>query len=98
MDIVIAAPVAGGRVGAAVSSERLRYVPAQARDVPPLEPEGTDLQIWKYEAYGQVFAIAFAGKANKPLWHNSFGTSDSRRQARIDATIESRKSGLEWKT
>lgn len=72
------------------------YLPKEVRDTEPVNPEGTDLAIWKYE-YGDKFvAIAFAGKSNKPLWHNSFRT-EAARERHIDETIADRKSRFQWK-
>lgn len=80
--------------------QREHYLPPEAKDQKPLEPEGTDLQIWTWE--GDVrgakrpYGIAFAGKANKPLWHYAFGSEGSRSEE-IKKTIEHRKQYLESK-
>lgn len=69
------------------------YVPKEVRDKPPLVPEGTDLAIWTYEGSGPdqgYYAVAFAGKANKPLWHHRFRDEQSR-QRKIDETTKARK-------
>ena len=77
--------------------ERKHYIPP---DVPTeiVDPQGTDVEIVKYESAknGKLFGIAFAGKSNKPLWHYSFRTEESR-QKQIDETIESRKKHMEFK-
>jgi hypothetical protein len=75
---------------------RPSYLPPGVRDTPPETPSGTDLAIWKWEEHGRLFAIAFAGRANKPLWHYSF-RSDAHRQKRIDETIVQRKAHLKAK-
>lgn len=89
----------------ALTLPRPSYLPPEARDTKPIEPEGTDLAIWVWEKEydtplkGKVlrlFGIAFAGKANKPLWHHSF-KDESSRQRLIDETIKNRKSLLEYK-
>lgn len=79
---------------------RPAYLPPEARDKAPFVPEGTDLAIWTWESEGLrgtvYYGIAFAGKANKPLWHYQF-RSEASRQKQIDDTIESRKSSLAYK-
>jgi hypothetical protein len=76
--------------------ERRHFLPPAARDKAPLEPDGTDLQIWTWESGGAIYGIAFAGKANKPLWHLRF-MSEGRRDQMIKETIESRKRSIETK-
>lgn len=80
---------------------RSSYLPPQARGTDPITPEGTDLAIWKYESPNSsgaevFYAIAFAGKANKPLWHHWY-RNEAQRQRAIDDTIESRLKTLEFK-
>ena len=79
---------------------RPSYLPAEARDKAPIVPEGTDLAIWTWESEGksgtQYHGIAFAGKANKPLWFYRF-RSEAHRQREIDDTIERRKSHFKRK-
>jgi hypothetical protein len=71
------------------------YVP---KDVPveQVTPEGTDLDIRIYEKNGQLFGVAFAGRANKPLWNYRF-----RDRAQLDREIaeavESRKSHMDYR-
>jgi len=72
------------------------YLPPDVRDTDPVNPEGTDLAIWKYEYGNKFVAIAFQGRANKPLWHYNF-KSDSSREAYIREAIENRKSQLQQK-
>lgn len=83
------------------------YLPAQLRGTPPtLTPEGTDLAIYSWDSeidsprYGRVtryHAVAFYGKANKPLWNYVFGTAAAR-QAEIEGTIEGRRKTVAYKT
>lgn len=83
--------------------ERIFYLPAHMRDVPPLTPSGTDLEIWTWEderksqKTGEMVktfhGIAFAGKAGKPLWHHWFGTAASRMKMITDS-IASRKAHI----
>lgn len=80
---------------------RESYLPPKARGTDPLLPEGTDLAIWKYEDVGSAgvvrpYAIAFAGKQSKPLWHHVFRTEDQR-ENEINETISARKRTLEYK-
>jgi len=75
---------------------RPSYLPPEVRGKDPLIPEGTDLAIWSWEANDAFYAIAFAGKANKPLWNYRFRTED-RRQKQIDETIKDRKAVLKYK-
>ncbi len=84
---------------------RPSYLPPEVRGKDPITPEGTDLAIWTWDQEidtplkGRItryYGIAFAGKANKPLWHYNFRNEDSR-QREIDETIRKRKSFLERK-
>lgn len=79
---------------------RPAYLPPEVRGQDPMVPEGTDLAIWSWEretARGPVpCAIAFAGKANKPLWNYSF-RSEAQRQSQIEETIKDRKALLKYK-
>lgn len=77
------------------------YLPPEARGTKPLTPEGTDLAIWLWEGTGRdgrekPYGIAFAGKANKPLWHYSF-RSESERARTVEETIKSRRRTVEYK-
>ena len=84
----------------AITFGREFYLPPEARDKDPEIPEGTDLAVWRYEGQTRggprYYAIAFAGKQGKPLWHHAF-RSEAERQRYIDQTIESRKGTLERK-
>lgn len=79
---------------------RESYLPQQARGKDPILPEGTDLAIWTYEVESskgvKPYAIAFAGKQSKPLWHYAF-RNEADRDRSIKETIASRKSVLEDK-
>jgi len=92
--------VAGQREAAAPST--FRYVPPQARDKAPVDPEGTDVAAWTYEVpdtRGRIiyYAIAFVGKQSKPIWHHSFGTRENDRDNAIRELIESRKERIKSK-
>lgn len=85
---------------------RSSYLPSHMRDVPPLTPSGTDLEIWTWEderrspKTGEMvktyYGIAFAGKAGKPLWHHWFGTAASRLDM-IKRSIAGRQAHLKWR-
>lgn len=84
---------------------RPSYLPPEVRGKDPIVPEGTDLAIWTWEAEkdtpqkGRItmyYGIAFAGKANKPLWHHWF-SSEASRQREIDQTVDGRRRHLERK-
>jgi hypothetical protein len=85
--------------------QREHYLPPEVRDKPPLIPEGTDLAIWTWDGERKgpqgsrpvFYGIAFAAKANKPLWNYAFGT-ESNRNEEIRKTIEIRKHIIERKT
>ena len=72
---------------------RPSYLPPEARGTDPMVPEGTDLAFWTWESNGIPYGIAFAGKAQKPLWHYRF-RNESDRQRRIDETTEDRRKAL----
>jgi hypothetical protein len=60
-------------------------------------PEGTDLEIITYESgKGMLNAVAFQGRAKKPLW-NYYFRSESQRRKRIEDTIAARERHLERK-
>lgn len=85
----------------ALTIPREYHLPKEVRDKTPIVPEGTDLMIWTWESQGPVgdpvpYGIAFAGKANKPLWHYRF-RSEAERNRRIEETIKSRKLTLKYK-
>lgn len=71
------------------------YVPKDI-EVEQITPEGTDLDIRAYQQNGVWYGVAFAGKANRPLWNYRF-----RDRAQLDRKIEeevaSRKSVMEYK-
>lgn len=85
--------------------EREHYLPPEVRSEKPLVPEGADLEIWTWDGSHQTprggevpvfYGIAFAGKANKPLWNYIFRT-DANRAEEIRKTIEVRKQFLDSK-
>jgi hypothetical protein len=97
-DLVLISRVAS-RFKEAIVFPRETYVPKEYRNKKPLTPEGTDLVIWTWEEPMKGFpdipyGVAFAGKANKPLWNYRF-RNEQERQKRIDETIKSRKYVLE---
>lgn len=76
--------------GRGMFDSRDSYMPAALRGTPPTQqPPGTDLDVWTYESAGALYAIAFAGKAIKPLWHHRF-RNEQARQEYIDTTAEQR--------
>jgi hypothetical protein len=79
------------------SLPRSTYLPPELRDSPPnVDPEGTDLAIWKWESGGRPMAIAFQANGNKPLFYHSF-SNDGQRQRTIDGAIKARKEALAYK-
>lgn len=74
------------------TTPRSSYIP---KDEPTLDrvktPEGLEIWTWERElpASGKTgyFAIAFAGKAQKPLWHYWYPDA-SKRQRQIDSTVD----------
>ena len=54
-------------------------------------PEDVDLEVWKYEKKGSLFGVAFAGRAQKPVWHYRF-RSEGQLQKKIDDSIKTRRS------
>lgn len=75
---------------------RRHYLPQAVQNKAPLVPEGTDLEIWTYEDGDRIYGIAFAGKSNKPLWHNRF-LSESQRDRKIKETADARRRTIETK-
>ena len=78
-----------------------REVRGTERGIAPFTPPGTDLAIYSWESEGhggntRYYAIAFHGRATKPLWHYSF-KSEAERQEQINRTAESRHSGLAYR-
>ena len=61
-------------------------------------PKDIDLEVWTYvsKASGKFMAVAFQGRAQKPLWQYAF-RSESQRKQYIKKSIESRKKSLERK-
>ena len=91
--------------GGRYTTPRPSYLPPEVRGQDPIVPEGTDLAIWAWEKdidtplKGKVtrfYAIAFAGKANKPLWNYVFN-SEASRQKQIDDTVAARRRLFEHK-
>jgi len=70
------------------------YLPPELRGTEPLRPEGTDLAVYTYESHDVPYALVFAGKQTKPLWHHRF-RSEQARQQYIDKTIEDRKARIQ---
>lgn len=71
---------------------RSSYIPKDAPDLKQLDT-GKDigLEIWTYsDGKGRMYGIAFAGKANKPLWHYSF-RNQQQLDKQVQETIEDRK-------
>lgn len=75
---------------------RPAYLPEEVRGQDPMVPEGTDLAVWTWEAAGGFYGIAFAGKAQKPLWHYRF-RNEAHRDRQIRETTESRRQSLDSK-
>lgn len=73
-----------------MQAQRRSFLPPAVRDLPPFKPEGTDLEIWVWDAHDRFYAIAFHGKAGKPLGHFAF-RSDDNRMKWLKEIIESRK-------
>jgi len=84
------------------SMPRSSYIP---KDEPTLQqrkntPEG--LEIWTWEGYSRgqdrvvPYAIAFAGKADKPLWHHSFRDVNGQERM-IQETIKNQESRIKQK-
>ena len=70
---------------------RSSYLPAHLRDQEPIVPEGTDMAVWTWEEGDKLYGIAFAGKAQKPLWYHRF-RDEGQRQRQIEETAASRRS------
>lgn len=75
---------------------RPSYLPEEVRGQDPMVPEGTDLAVWTWESNGVPYGIAFAGKAQKPLWHYRF-RNEADRERRIEETADSRRKALAYK-
>jgi len=65
------------------------YVPKDV-DVEQVTPEGTDLDIRIWEKDGKLFGVAFAGKANRPLWNYRFRDRNQLDQS-IKKSVDERK-------
>lgn len=66
-----------------------------------VDPEGTDLEIYTYETdisgvSAAPIAIAFQGKATKPLWHVRFRDESSRKRY-IEEAIKTRQAQIKGK-
>jgi hypothetical protein len=69
-----------------------RYLPAAVRGTfPNVDPQGTDLSIWSWDENGKHYAIVYAGKQTKPLWHHRFSTPAARTK-HIQDSIDARHS------
>lgn len=75
---------------------RSSYLRPELRDVPPFTPTGTDLEIWAWEENDKIYAIAFQGKSQKPLWNYRFRNREDRLR-RIEQTILGRRASLKGK-
>jgi hypothetical protein len=89
------------RIIDAIAFPREFHLPKEIRGTEPENPEGTDLYVWKYESPGadgkiRYYAVAFVGKANKPLWHTIFRDEQSRQQT-IDKEAENRRRVMDEK-
>jgi hypothetical protein len=71
------------------------YVPKDA-EIEQITPEGTDLDIRAYEKNGVLFAVAFAGKANRPLWNYRF-RDRNQLDKMVEDTASKRRGHMEWK-
>lgn len=82
-----------------VDRVRRSFLPRAVRDqIQPYTPPGTDLAVYSHEitrADGArvYYAVAFQGRAARPLWHHGFRTAEAR-QEYIDQTAEGRHAGL----
>lgn len=67
------------------------YLPGELKgELPNIEPEGTDLSIWSWEdAAGRLFAMAFQGNAQKPLWYHRFRNANDM-QMHVERTVAKR--------
>jgi hypothetical protein len=75
---------------------RSSYIPKTAPDLKQLDVgKDVGLEIWTYsDGKGRMYGMAFAGKANKPLWHYSF-RNQQQLEKQIQDTVESRKSHID---
>lgn len=73
------------------------YLPPEVRGTEPnVDPKGTDLAIWTWGQAGKLRGIAFAGKADKPLWNYTF-RSEAERDHYVNETIERRQHAMKVK-
>jgi hypothetical protein len=70
------------------------YVPRNI-EFEKITPEGTDLDIRVYEQNGVLYGVAFAGKANKPLWNYRF-SNRAQLEKEIEKTTNDRKSHMDF--
>jgi hypothetical protein len=74
-----------------------RFLPPDARGVEPIQPEGTDILIWKYESdvrgTKRPCAIVYMGRSQKPAIHSCY-LSESSRESAIEELVKSRRYAL----
>lgn len=76
---------------------RSSFLPPEIRNTEPnVDPEGTDLAIWKWERGGVLFGIAFQGNATKHLFFYRF-RNEAERDRTIAEAIRNRKLTLDRK-
>ena len=63
-----------------------RYIPQDAQEVTRLDLPGV-VYTYTHAATGQLCAVAYAGKSNKPTWHYRFMNA-AQREHRIDAFFD----------
>jgi len=93
-----------GLLGASLAGRftmpRESYLPREVRGTPPDIPEGTDMQVWRYEVPTEqgikLYAIAFVGKQSKPIFHYRF-RDEAHREREIEHQAESRRKTLAYK-
>ncbi len=72
-------------------------LPAEAREVTPETPEGTDLVVYRFiNRRGKPSALVYQGRAAKPLYWYYFN-SEEQRERRVQDTIKSRREDLQRK-
>jgi hypothetical protein len=82
-----------GRMVEAIVIPREFHLPPQVRGADPVNPEGTDLYVWKYDVHGAPYAIAFVGKSSRPFWHYRF-RSEAERESQIERTTDLRRNAM----
>lgn len=95
VDRVVAGTIVAWGLGDRPPLDRGFYVPKDV-EVETVTPEGTDLDIRVYTKNGTLFGVAFAGTANRPLWHYRF-RDRAQLDRRIEQTVQDRKGRLEMK-